>query len=677
MSYWSRTGNLVDILIFFVICILWASGGWLIISHTFHLKSREKLVAGLATGFLLYIVLSNLLSQILPLPVAYWLSGVIPFLTGLGLAFKDNRLDRSAWQEDNPLSSWLQFTVLALIILVFTMILRGLAIFDDYYHLPMISVMATGDIPPHFYLDPSLHLPYHYGLQVFAAGMVRLGGLFPWSAWDISRAIVFGFTCVLSWLWIRRMTGSSLAAYLGAGLLVFGGGTRWLLLLIPTPLLQHLGANLHMDISGMTAGGNLVAALTNQWPMDGGGPFPFPFAYANGILEALNMQLGATGAMWEMTILLLLLLSTPRKNSLVNIATLSLLIASLALSAEHVFAALVAGVVIVFAIKSIYSTIRQRHFRLSHLTQWEIPVAVATVLALFQGGYITGGFMSVISKLTGRAYPMVTTDFQGFSLRWPPAVPTGHLGPLSLFDPNQVVILLAEAGPALLLLILITIYWLRKLPKSHRLSRALTVGAILSFTFPVFFRYGLDFDITRLVGAALWLSFALGFPIVWRWLATARKGWRVPAVAAYSAAVYAGLVMFAVELIAIPRPQTTYYLKYNESDFARAYWNRLEQGAQILDRLPERAVLLFGRPSFAAADVYKKSPVWQALVNDPDPAKVAAAGYSYVYMDEVWWQGLSAQLQAAYTQPCVERVADMNLGGNQFRQLLKVKACSP
>ena len=48
---------------------------------------------------------------------------------------------------------------------------------------------------------------------------------------------------------------------------------------------------------------------------------------------------------------------------------------------------------------------------------------------------------------------------------------------------------------------------------------------------------------------------------------------------------------------------------------------------------PERAVLLFGRASFAATDVYKRSPTWEALIANPDPASVASAGYSYVYMD--------------------------------------------
>jgi hypothetical protein len=672
MYYWSRTGSVVDIASFLILCALWASGGVLLTSLAFRLKKREKLVAGLAVGFLLFIVLSNLLAQILPLTAAYWTSAGIIFLSGLGLAIGSKKSLRSYLEL---LSGWPHIVVLSVIILGFTLILRGLAIFDDYYHLPMISVMATGDIPPHFYLDPSLHLPYHYGLQVFAAGMVRLAGFFPWSAWDISRAIVYGFTTLLAWLWLRRLTRAQLPAYLGSGLLIFGGATRWLLLFLPKPMLETIGANLHMDLSGIAAGGNLVTALTNRWPLDGGGPFPFPYAFASGILEPLNMQLGATGAMWEMTILLFLLLWRPRKTSLPGILTISLLLASLALSAEHVFALLVAGLTIILLVSLI--RIQHRPNQKDTLKTWGLPLVISSLLALFQGGYITGGFMSLLSRFTRLNYPMVTTDFQGFSLRWPPAVPSGHFGPLSLFDPGQILIMLAEAGPALILLPLVVIYWLKKLRTGNRLPQALAVGLIISLLFPVFFRYGLDFDITRLVGASLWLSYALAFPVLWLWLLKARQGYRLLAGVGYAVAIFAGLVMLSVELIAIPQTQTTYYLKFTESDFSLPYWNKLEKDAQILDSVPERSVLLFGRASFAAMDVYKRSPIWEALIASPDPTRVVTAGYSYVYMDEKWWQKLSPQDQAAYVQPCVKLVAEMKLAGSQERRLFNLQACRP
>ena len=191
--------------------------------------------------------------------------------------------------------------------------------------------------------------------------------------------------------------------------------------------------------------------------------------------------------------------------------------------------------------------------------------------------------MSLLSSLTGHSYPMVTTDFQGFSLRWPPAVPSGHFGPLSLFDPGQIVIMLAEAGLALILLPVAVIYWLRKLRKADRLPQALAAGSVMSLLFPVFFRYGLDFDITRLVGATLWLSFALAFPILWLWLVNARKdtaSWQVLVTEWQFLPVWS---CWRLSLSPSLQSQTTYYLQYQESDFSKPYWNRLEKDAQILD----------------------------------------------------------------------------------------------
>ncbi|HSB65922.1 MAG TPA: hypothetical protein VLD65_05040, partial [Anaerolineales bacterium] len=311
------------------------------------------------------------------------------------------------------------------------------------------------------------------------------------------------------------------------------------------------------------------------------------------------------------------------------------------------------------------------------LMPWLIPLAISALLAIVQGGYITGGFMSLLSRLTGNAYPMVTTDFQGFSLRWPPAMPSGHFGPLSFVDPGQIVIILAEAGPTLILLVLAAIFWLRGLPKAHYLPQALLVGSILSLLFPIFFKYGLDFDITRLVGAALWLSIALAFPFLWLWLVKSRQGFRLLAGFGYCVTIFAGLVMLSVELIAIPASQTTYYLKFMESDFAKSYWNKLESQAQVLDSVPERSVLLFGRASFAAKDVYQRAPEWQALVAAPDPARVANEGYSYVYMDEVWWQKIPAGIRYAYNQPCVKQVAVMNFSASAFRRLYDIQDCHP
>ncbi|MGE5223974.1 MAG: hypothetical protein ACM3PY_16160 [Omnitrophica WOR_2 bacterium] len=675
MQYWSRTGSLIEFVGFLIICSLSGIGGWWIVGAGFYLKARERLIAGLATGFILYIELSNLFAHVLSLSFAYWLSAFLLLLVGFGLALRSGR---PAWFKVRIRETWTQIAVLSVVILVFILILAGLGIFDDYYHLPLISVMATGDIPPHFYLDPILNLPYHYGLQVFAASMVRVGGLFPWSAWDVSRAVVIGFAVLLGWLWIYRMTSSKLAGALGAILILFGGGARWLLLFFPSSVLNHLGANLNMDLGGLRAGGTLLANLTSSWPMDGGGPFPFPFAYANGLLEPLNMSLGATGALWEMTILLLLLLSRRRRPSVIASVILGLLIASLALSAEQVFAIVIAGLVLSIALEILSRAIRRLPFQAEPLLQWSVPIILSSLLALFQGGYITGAFMNLAARLTGQQYPVMTTDFQSFSFRWPFAVPTGHFGPLSLFDPAQIVILLAEAGPALFLMPLVIGYWIRKPHKINRLPQGIAIGSVLSFAIPIFVRYGLDFDITRLVGAALFLWYVLSFPVIWRWLKHAGQGFRLLVGAGYGIAIYAGIVMFAVELVAMPVPQATYYINYKEAaTFSRIYWDRLEKGAQVLDSTPQRAITLFGRASFAGTELYVHSPVWEALIADPDPVKVAKQGYSYIYMNNAWWKRLSSQQQTAYSLPCIRLVDQVKLADNGFRKLLDVKACRP
>ena len=376
-----------------------------------------------------------------------------------------------------------------------------------------------------------------------------------------------------------------------------------------------------------------------------------------------------------MTVLLLLLLSRRRRNSWLAPVTLGLLIANLALSAEQVFLVVMVGMFLGVVLNALIRRARRLPFQKAVLAEWGVPLVIAGILALVQGGYLSDAVYSVISRFAGQSYPMVTTDFQGFSFRWPPAVPTGHFGPLSLFDPGQIAILLAEAGPALFLLPVVVAFTLRKLPGRVTLVLGLALGSFVTFVLPIFFRYGLDFDITRLVAAALWLWYALSFPVIWRWLKNARQPFRYLAGAGYAVAIYAGVVMFAVQLIAIPKPQTTYYLDFTETYFSRTYWNRLEPNAMILDNFPERAVLLFGRASTAGLDVYNRSPEWKALIADPDPVKVARAGYTYIYMNEKWFADLNKKQRDAFQQPCVSQIDRLNIEDRAYRQLWSVKAC--
>jgi hypothetical protein len=235
MLYWSRANSPVEFGIYLaqyaLLSVLWGTGGWLLARHGFRLRASERLISGLAMGMLLFIGLSNLLANILPVVFAFW--GGALLVMGLGLWAARHSPPRG-WISREDLNAWPQLLILIALILLFQFIQRGLALFDEYLHIPLVSTMAAGNIPPHFYLNPSAKFAYHYGLQVFAASLVRLGGFSPWGAWDFSRAIAISFTLVLSWIWVFRLTRSRLAGILGSFLLIFGGGARWLLLLLPS-----------------------------------------------------------------------------------------------------------------------------------------------------------------------------------------------------------------------------------------------------------------------------------------------------------------------------------------------------------------------------------------------------------------------------------------------------------
>ena len=128
--------------------------------------------------------------------------------------------------------------------------------------------------------------------------------------------------------------------------------------------------------------------------------------------------------------------------------------------------------------------------------------------------------------------------------------------------------------------------------------------------------------------------------------------------------------MFGVMLTTTVNPQLSNFIDSTDAQFSRVYWNRLGQDARILDWKPERATTIFGRSPKAYADIFVPLPSWKTLVDNPDPAAVARAGYRYIYMDPPWWDRLPAPIQAALQGSCVQTVN--TLGG---KRLLDVGGC--
>jgi len=85
--YFSRTGNLTDLLIWSMMSMGWCIGGWLIVKSCFPLRRRERIFTGMALGLIFFMVLTNVLGHIFQLNLAYWMSAVLILVIGLGAMF--------------------------------------------------------------------------------------------------------------------------------------------------------------------------------------------------------------------------------------------------------------------------------------------------------------------------------------------------------------------------------------------------------------------------------------------------------------------------------------------------------------------------------------------------------------------------------------------------------------
>jgi hypothetical protein len=292
-----------------------------------------------------------------------------------------------------------------------------------------------------------------------------------------------------------------------------------------------------------------------------------------------------------------------------------------------------------------------------------------------QGGYLTETALSFLGRLAGAA-PAGTSNLYGFSLRWPPAVPTGHSESLSLLDPAQLVFLLFELGPALALAPLAT-RWAWKAARCGDLLLAGTgLSAALMMLFTLLFDYGLSRSGVRMPNTTLWLWVMLGIPLAARAWSRLRPWSRALAGAGYAVLVMGGLITFGLQIASAPQPVAAPFISELDIPMSRAYWNRLEPGALVFDTIPERSVTLFGQATRAKRDVYSFMPEWEALAVDPNPQKVAAAGYTYIYLDDLAQRAMSDATLQAYRRPCVKVVKEvLPTAGYTFRRLLDVRAC--
>ncbi len=645
---------------------LWAGGGWLLASALFHLRRAETGVVGLGIGLVLETWLANLIAHWLPVAPAFWLAAGITLLAGLLAAF--------LLQGRGPRFEFLptQWVLLGLLTLLFTAVGRGLGIFDDYQNLPTVSLMAAGDVPPHFALGPSLNFGYHYFLLLFAAQLMRLGGMFPWTALDLARGLAMALPLVLAGLWAYRLTHSRLASFLTGFLLAFAGGTRWLLLLLPAPVLSRISEQITIIGSAAATGTNLTEALLRNWVLDGGGPVAFPFAFHTGINQPFVMaHTGISGS--AILIMLLLLLTAERWRHWTAGLVTAVLVSALALANEASFGLLMLSFALVLAL---WMFLRRKAPR--SLSRWIGILAAAGMAAVLQGGMLTEIVRGRLSSGPDAGSYFDATP----SIVWPPAIISAHFGSLSLGNPAQLMVALAEMGPILLVAPLVLAWGLKSLRLQKWYEAALIAASLWSL--PVLFmalKGPLYTATPRLMSGLFFACILYAIPLLWIWARRKSDAWKTALTAVGLATTFSGLLLFGVQLIAIQRPVYSWFISPMDARMSQDYWDKLEPGALVFDPLAFRAPTVFGRFTDSSTTWYVTRPAWEALVQEADPGRIHAAGFDYMYFDIRYWERLSPEAQALLGSACVKQVAQVDgVRGEQdarrdFRRLLDIRGC--
>ncbi len=649
--------------------VAWMSGGYLLAAAAFPLR-RERLAAGLALGLTLQLWLFNLLAQWLPFVVASWISAMTVLLLGSLAAWRS----RFSWGtiRSIPLGQGIALVVLGY---VFLAVERGLNLFDDFQNITTVSLMATGDIPPHFPFDPRLRYGYHHLLLLFAAQWTRLWNLPPWMALDLARAWVLTLLLVLVYAWAGHMARSRLAGGLAAMFVAFAGGARWVLLILPEAWVYRFSQSVTLLGSGADSAPDLFTGLTAPWRIEGDGPIPFPFAFANGVNPPATMAHGGVGAYPLLMVVLLIVLFRRLRTPWQGILLVPL-VASYALIIEYDFLVMYAALGLVLLLHWFG---RRRVSIPRSFWQVALVMAGALPLVLVQGGVLTE---MARERLLGGGMRQSFHTFH-FSLS-APSVISGHLGRLDLFHPDQFLVALLELGPVLLVTPLL-FAWGWKMVRAQRWwEGGVALGGIF-ILIPLLVKYAGSAGPSanaRLFSILLHPATLYAIPLSWTWLRQRGEMARLAVASLAGVAMFGGLVLFGLQLVAARQPLLPTFLTHLDVPIYRQYWNRLPEGAVIFDPVPPRAVTVFGRPSDAMV-FWQLKPEWKALRSDPDPYALRAAGYTHMYFDRDYWDSLTPLQQERFlTNSCVrlidevQGVRSLKDQRRDFRRLLEITDCS-
>lgn len=591
------------------------------------------LPAGIVLGYNLWTAGLNWTGRVLPLETAGWLTaGTIGALALLLW----RRSPAPALKLGVSVGTASLLAATAMIILaLYGALFAGNPdfLYDQHFHGPLVATLANGNVPPQRPDAPGVKLEYHYGADLFAAGLAKVAHIPPWQAELLAVLVNLTATWLLVFGVGVALTGSRWVGW-GATLTFFSGGT-W-------ARFQRPNAVGLFDLLPQTIGGYGTQLL--HLPSAMAAPLTLLTVYLFSHCLRRRQGFGAP-VLLGFTVGHLGLLAEDR--SVLLLATAGIIAGGVCL--RHGW----------------------RSARATSTLRWFLPtVAVAVILLISQGGVITENVRQVVrgiaplaatAKLTAPNFPY-----------WDDHPP--YVGAMSARSPRAWAFFGREFGLGILGVCGIG-YWLQKkyLPRAAGWIWLLTAAAV-SLTLTPF----IQFDFTDLLRTRLYGifrdfgNFAAGglFGGLVAAAATARRrrGITLAGLLVAAALYSSGNVLFLVYQMqdSIQRLQST---------TLPAWLKPAEQAAAAIGQtFPARSVVLTNQPITvgrlwgqftAAADLSNETPryfppingVYLALLQNPSLDGLTSLGVTHVYVSPPPSDGTPL---AAYREPMATALYEQN-----------------
>ncbi len=648
---------------FCIWCFLWGMGGILLIRGIFKLQKSEFLIIGFAAGLIIESWIANLLGRFLDPLLAFWLAALTTFIMGFSFCLPLFR-KKIPLKDLFPIKSgqWIAFLVL---FYIFYMVARGMSIWDEFKTFPLVSMIAAGDIPPHFPYDTSVVLDEHYLRYLIAAQFMRVGDLYPWTALAFVQSFTLSMSTVLVGIWVYRITKNSLVGVAGGAFHLLAGGTRWLLLLFPFSVIDSFDKVIQRVGSGLNSGADLRTALISPWAAQGMAPISIPFAFTNGFIKPSVLGVG-----WDnisVLILILVLLLYNKAKDLKTISVVGVLLAALGLMDETTFAFL-SGILILIHLFQL----KKKDIEVRKTARRNLVMLVLVWVAVFlQGGFFT----AILNNVLNPNY----TSYHDFTVEFvfPPSFVDPHLGELTITNPIQLLVLLLEFGPLAFAFPLVVIWGWKSLHNKKAIEAAYIGSAFLglAFCFVQITSKGINTAVNRVQNDFLEVSLLFAVPVIYYWIKRRSQGIKIMTGILALITIFGGVVVLGTELSGIQDQKLGLFITEMDVRMMDKYWNKLESNALVIDPNIPRAITLFARSGDSSIDFYEPKEEWQKLVYDPDPTLMAQAGYDYLYYDREYWKTLTPKEQELLTSPCVITLNEESEWTGDFRILADISSC--